>query len=288
MAPDVEAEIDRLYQLSPSDFTAARNALAKTAGARAGEIKALEKPTAAAWAVNQVYWRQRKLYDRLVMAAERLRATHAKRIGGHEADTAAAETAHRTAMTAAADAAREILKQAGDAATPATLIAVNETLGTLPGGERPGRLTRPLRPQGFEALAGLLAGAAATPARRAEIKPFPSQAAREKTGESEAAREKRVAAEAAREAAARAREAARVEAELKQARGVERDAEAALERAQKDLAAAEREHARLTKALEDASEAIIALGKEINRRQRESDQAAIARARIERELSGLR
>ena len=107
MATDVEAEIDRLYQLPLSEFTGARNALAKTAGARAAEIKTLEKPSAAAWAVNQVYWRQRKLYDRLVTAAERLRATHAKRIGGHEADTVAAETAHRAAVTNAADAARE-------------------------------------------------------------------------------------------------------------------------------------------------------------------------------------
>ena len=288
MATDVEAEIDRLYQLPLGEFTGARNALAKTAGARAAEIKAFEKPSAAAWAVNQVYWRQRKLYDRLVTAAERLRATHAKRIGGHEADTVAAETAHRAAVTNAADAARDLLRQTGDAATPATLIAVSETLGALPGSERPGRLTRPLRPQGFEALAGLLAGAAAAPARRAEITPFPTKAAREKSGETEAAKKRREAADAEREAAARAREASRVEEELKKARATERDAEAALERATKDLAAAEREHARLTKALEDAGDAMIALGKDLNRRQREADQAAIARARIEHELARLR
>ena len=258
----------------------------RRAGAPA-RSKRSKKPTAAAWAVNQLYWRQRKLYDRLVTSAERLRATHAKRIGGHEADTVAAETAHRAAMAAAAEAAREIRNRR--VMPPLRDAHRGERDARYPARQRLARpALRPLRPQGFEALAGLLAGAAAVPVRRAEIKPFSSKAASEKPGESEAAREKRVADEAAREAAARAREAARVEAELKQARGVERDAEAALERAQKDLAAAEREHARLTKALEDAGEAIMALGKEVNRRQRESDQAAIARARIERELSGPR
>ncbi|MEP6594233.1 MAG: hypothetical protein ABJC51_11100, partial [Acidobacteriota bacterium] len=64
MAPRrLDAEIDRLYQLPPEEFTAARNALAKSAGTEAAAIRQLAKPPLAAWAVNQVYWQQRDLYQ---------------------------------------------------------------------------------------------------------------------------------------------------------------------------------------------------------------------------------
>ena len=53
--------IDQLYQLPLDEFTAARNALAKSSGQ--ASLKALEKPTLAAWAVNQLYWHQRATYD---------------------------------------------------------------------------------------------------------------------------------------------------------------------------------------------------------------------------------
>ena len=55
----VDEEIAGLYQLPLADFTAARNALAKQAGARASEVKALQKPPVAAWAINQLYWQRR-------------------------------------------------------------------------------------------------------------------------------------------------------------------------------------------------------------------------------------
>ena len=55
--PDADEELDaiaaELYILPPSEFTAARNARAgMAAGALAKQIKALRKPTVAAWAVN--------------------------------------------------------------------------------------------------------------------------------------------------------------------------------------------------------------------------------------------
>ena len=58
-ARKIESEIDRLYQLAPDEFTAARNALAKSAGPDAAAVKRLTKPPIAAWAVNQVYWQHR-------------------------------------------------------------------------------------------------------------------------------------------------------------------------------------------------------------------------------------
>src|SRR5437773_10087717 len=59
----LESEVDRLYQLPLSEFTAARNALAKTLkGDEAARVRALAKPTVVPWAVNQLYWRDRKIY----------------------------------------------------------------------------------------------------------------------------------------------------------------------------------------------------------------------------------
>ncbi len=68
----LDAQIDELYQLPLAEFTAARNALAKTlAGADASRVKRLEKATVVPWAVNQLYWRERSAWDRLMKAAQR-------------------------------------------------------------------------------------------------------------------------------------------------------------------------------------------------------------------------
>src|SRR4051794_41911269 len=49
-----DEDIDRLYGLPLAEFTAARNALAKELGGEEGKgVKALRKPSAAAWALNQ-------------------------------------------------------------------------------------------------------------------------------------------------------------------------------------------------------------------------------------------
>ena len=288
MAADIENEIDQLYQQPPGEFTAARNALAGRAGAGAAEIKKLQKPNTAAWAINQLYWKQRRVYEKLLTAADRLRAAHGKRLAGEKADVATTEAAHRAALDAALGAARSLLQQAGDPVTPATVTALSETLDALPGPEPPGRLTRPLKPRGFEALAGLLVGGSSKPGRSAEIRAFPVKPAARETGqETEAARRKREAAEQAREQQARAREKARLDDDLREARGTEREAQSALARATKALAAAEQEQIRLTKALEAAGDAVLSLKRDVSRRQHASDQASIARVRVEEQISRL-
>ena len=157
----LDEEVDRLYQLPAGEFVAARNALAKRAGPGAEAIKSLQKPNMPAWAVNQLFWTRRKAFDRLMDAAKKLRAAHSQMLSGKRADVAAAEAAHREAMKEATTGVREILSAAGDPATSATMNAVTETLEALPGPEQPGRLVRPLKPRGFEALAGIVPGAAA-------------------------------------------------------------------------------------------------------------------------------
>lgn len=164
--------IDRLYQLPLSEFTAARNELiAQTAGQGAGAVKALGKPMVPAWAVNQLYWRERRPYDKLIRASERLRAGHAHALAGKKVDLAMLELEHHAAVKAAADAVRRLLARAGDPATPSTMKAVIDTLQALPGGGQPGRLTKPLAPLGFGALGALMKGAA-TPKSLAEVVVF--------------------------------------------------------------------------------------------------------------------
>src|SRR5258705_9360081 len=64
---DLDSKIDDLYRLPPSEFTAARNELAKTlTGDAAKRVKGLTKPTLVPWAVNQLYWKSKPVYERLM------------------------------------------------------------------------------------------------------------------------------------------------------------------------------------------------------------------------------
>jgi hypothetical protein len=70
----LDATIDDLYKLPLAEFTGARNALAKSLkGDEAKRVKGREKPTVVPWAVNQVYWRARSTYDRLMKSGAKLR-----------------------------------------------------------------------------------------------------------------------------------------------------------------------------------------------------------------------
>ena len=83
----LDAKIDDLYRQPLNDFTSARNALAKSlTGADAQRVRALAKPTVVPWAVNQVYWRARAAYDRLMKSGERLRKAQIAALEGHAAD----------------------------------------------------------------------------------------------------------------------------------------------------------------------------------------------------------
>lgn len=162
--PRMSADVDRLYQLPLGDFTTARNELAKTAGKNGAAIKALEKPSAAAWAVNQLYWKQRRAYDKLIRASERLRAAHSEVLKGKSVDLRTIEAQHSAAVKDSAEAVRAILANAGDAATPATMKSVVDTLQALPGGGEAGRLSKALAPIGFGAFGALMKGAVSSKA----------------------------------------------------------------------------------------------------------------------------
>jgi hypothetical protein len=289
----IDREIDRLYQLPLSEFTAARDELAKRAEADRGAIKRLQKPHLAAWAINQLYWRERDAYDALVTAAQRLRAVQTDALKGRTSDVPRAETAHRATLKAATDRIRRLLRDAGETASSATMNAVNDTLQALPASESPGRLTRPLKPLGFEALTGLLMPVAKS-TRPAAVLPFKPKS-EERTGKRDAAAAKRSAAEAKRElqaaqraAHARAREAAKVAAQLREARTTERAATAALSRARAGLARAEHEHRQLAERLETSAAELERRTEEIRDRQQAVSAAAAAREQLETRLETLR
>ena len=153
----LDSSIDDLYQQPLNEFTQARNTLAKSlSGAEAKRVRALAKPTFVAWAVNQVYWRARGAYDRLMKSGERLRSAQIAALEGRTADVRAASEAHRRAIADAVREAERLAATAGSKPSPDALARSFEALSLATGSpEPPGRLTQPLQPAGFEALAGV-------------------------------------------------------------------------------------------------------------------------------------
>ena len=291
--PAVDTEIERLYQLPLAEFTAARNLLAKGAGAKGAPIRALEKPSLAAWAVNQLFWKRRASWDRLVGAADLARVAHRKRVAGKGGDVETAERDHRDAVRAAADDIRNLLREAGEAATAATMSAVIETLQALPGSETPGRLTRPLKPMGLEALAGLVRSSGAFP------RAIPPQAARDEAAarakasrdatasRRDAQAERREAEARKRESAARKREAAGIERELREAREAERKAEADVLRGRRVLEHTERERHRAAERLQFLDKQRTTAADELRRQEVRMTETAGARMALEAKLRAL-
>ena len=239
-----DPEIDVLYQVPLADFTTARNALVKARGAAGADVKKLEKPSLPAWGVNQLYWRERTLWNRLGDASLAVRQAHVAIISGRTADVAAAEATHGAALKDATATVRRLIESAGDKATAATMDAVAETLQALPSQDPPGRLVKPLKPLGFAALMGLGIPIGEVP-RSAGFRGPEVQGSKGSKGpgvqgskgpgvqgsKRSEAREAKARA-AARKAAAQA---------LRTAKAAETKAEAAAAEAQKALATAERE-----------------------------------------------
>jgi hypothetical protein len=86
-APALDEDLDHLYAQRLEDFVSARNALAarlKKEGRKrdAVQIKALRKPTASAWIVNQLIRRRRGAVDALLEAGGRMRAVQREAMRG--------------------------------------------------------------------------------------------------------------------------------------------------------------------------------------------------------------
>jgi hypothetical protein len=165
-ALDLEAGIDRLYRLPPTEFVRARDALVgelRKAGDREGavRVKALVRPSSTAWAVNQLYWSARVDLQRFLSAAGGLLQAQEAAFGG--ADRTAVRTAMRRkteALQLALRRAERFLADAGLPTGPAVSHRIGATLealaaASLEGGVRAGRLATDLAAPGFDAAAGL-------------------------------------------------------------------------------------------------------------------------------------
>ena len=255
----LEADLNRLYQLPPSEFIAERNALAKRAGTDGAEIRALPRPTATVWAVNQLHWRHPDIYRALVQSAENLRATHKAVLGGKKGDLRAAGREHEEALERALKAALTIAAEGGQAPSDAVRQSIGATLRALPAADPPGRLRKALQPGGFEALSGLPAGGRVVPgpAARPSARPASKLArgdpprkvdkealARAKRAVEVAARSLSAAEQAARreefEAARAARDAEKVHRRVQRAHEAIADAQAELQDAERELTAAQK------------------------------------------------
>jgi hypothetical protein len=255
----LDAKIDDLYKLPLAEFTSARNALAKSLSKDEAKIvKALEKPAVVPWAVNQVYWRARSTYDRLMKSGEKLRAAQIAALEGRAADVRAATEAHRRAIGEAVSEAERVAAASGAKPGLDALARTFESLSLATSApEAPGRLTEAMQPAGFEALLGITPSEVGS--TRSEVRSGrlvlakPNVEPRTSNGErrtpnveprtTAAAKAAALAAEkeASRAAAERKKHDAAVkaaEAELTRVEGAEQDARQTWERAHDDLLAA--------------------------------------------------
>jgi len=240
---NLQDDLDALFALPLTEFTAARNALA-TRLKKAGEtgdaerIKALVKPSVAAWAVNQLFWKHRIAFDRLLDAGQRFRNAQTAQLAGKSADLRAPLEARRAALSELSTHAATILVEGGSAATPDTMRRVTTTLEALstyagiPDTPLPGRLTDDVQPPGFEALAALVprvgSDRAGGPTR---VIPFEFKQPSRKA----AARKATDPGDEKARAAERKAQAAAARAAIQEAEGTLRDARKAAQKAEEEL-----------------------------------------------------
>jgi hypothetical protein len=295
------SDIDGLFQLPPAEFTAARNALAgklKKAGkeAEADRVKLLPKPSLPAWAVNQLYWRHRKAFDRLIEAGERFRKAQGAQLSGKNADLRGPLDARREALSELTRLAAGVLRHAGHNATPdltrrvTTTLEALATYGAHPGAPPAGRLTDDIDPPGFEALAALVPQVGRTKRSGAEpsrVIPF-----QQKTREPRASRKKVSPEEEARrreeehkaQIAAAKTAVAEAERMLREAKKAAEQAEAELKKAAARAKETEKEKSEIEKRLEKVAAAADEARQEARRVASQAEEAAQAVEDAERAL----
>jgi succinate dehydrogenase/fumarate reductase flavoprotein subunit len=133
--PEAHAgEIDRLYSLPLEEFTRERDELAKRLrkdgdADAAAAVKALKKPSVAAWAVNQVQRDRPEEVRELIEVTEELHRVYAKlsSAGARERLEEAAEIQRRL-IQSLVRCAKQLLEAGGHGASDETLTKVADTL----------------------------------------------------------------------------------------------------------------------------------------------------------------
>jgi hypothetical protein len=176
---DLDQEIDRLFELSPEEFTTARNELAKRLksegeGSAAEQVKQLRKPTVAAWTINQLARRDQDSLQGLFAAGTMLREAQERALQGDAGDALRqAQAEERGALRVLTQQAHQILEEAGRPASRSVLDQISSTLRAAAVSDEgraaleAGRLSGDMEPSGFDALAGISAGQQRARGRRA-------------------------------------------------------------------------------------------------------------------------
>ena len=277
----VERAEHELYGLPPGEFTRARDERVRElrqSGDRAAAdaVKALRKPTVAAWALNQLSRERGKELDRLLSAGAELRAAQEQLLaGGERSAFQSAAATERDLVAELTAAARRIASDAGERAAgldekvSGTLHAAaldEETAEEL----RAGRLTR--EREAIAGFGGSLGELAAIGARHAPRAP--------KAREAKAAR----AASKRGAASKKAAEAARRRERLAGARSDERHARRELQAAEKALRSARARAAAAEAHAADAVERAKVASERLKEAQRAHSAAKRSHARAERSL----
>jgi len=294
--------IDALFQLPLAEFTAARNTLAaqlKKSGRaeEAARVKTLAKPSISAWTVNQLFWRHRKLYDRLMASGLQFREAQAAQLAGKSADIRLPLEARRKALADLAQAAAGVLKDASHQPTPETMRRVTTTLEALStlanvaGAPQGGQLTDDVDPPGFEALAALVpsVGESRTGDGRGAVlrfAPKPQRTVSRKRSKEEDEHEREQARKAR---AAEAKAAVQLaERSVRDAQRAAEQAEATLKKAAARLKEAERAKTELDQQLERATNELTEARQTARRITAEAEEAAQAVTDAERMLEKAR
>ncbi|MBX3156358.1 MAG: hypothetical protein KF773_10195 [Deltaproteobacteria bacterium] len=258
MAASYDDAAAELFRAPHAGFVAERKRLAaelKAAGDKAGAAKLgkVNRPPVSAWAVNQLWWKDRDAFEQIFESAARVREGDLK-----------ATAAHRETIAKLRARAAAILTDDGHAATEGTLRRVTQTLQALAaiGGfdpDQPGMLVDDRDPPGFEAL-GIGPGPApvSAPPPRAPLKLVePDDPAKDAEEAAKAEQRRREADEARAKAEAAAEKRRAEEAEARKV--AERNRiEAAIRTGKGEIEARVRDVDRLRKALDTAEAGVIA------------------------------
>jgi DNA repair exonuclease SbcCD ATPase subunit len=298
---NLESDLDALFQLPLAEFTAARNALAarlKQSG-RANDatiVKALVKPSISAWAVNQLYWQHRDVFNDLLAAGNRVQRLQTSGLAAMRASL----DARREALSHLSDLATSLLREAGHNPALETIRRVTTTLEALSSyasvedGPTPGRLTQDVDPPGFETLASMVpigrsskAGQGITRSPASE-KPAnaKAQSSAQKNRQLEEARKTKIAVtkislQTAKKSLAEAR------SELQRLESAQKKTSAEANEAEKERREAERQlkHARLIS--EEATRRARSIAEEARAAAKSVEDANRSVAKLSKELESL-
>ena len=283
-----------LYALPPEEFTAARDAAAKQARddgdrAAAKALKALRRPSVAAWLVNRLAAEQADLLEQLLALGPALAAAQS---GGQAEELRALGRQRRELVEAVADAA--------GTGRPVSSAVREEVVSTLEAAladpssaeaVRSGRLVRGLSYAGFGGvdLSGAVAAAPADRPKAAEPRATGKRSKQDRAEQERAVRREAVVAaeQAAQEAAGRlddaVRAAERAERQAADRTAGARAAEENVAEARATLEGAERAHAVAVEAVHTAVQAARAAVDIVREAQDEAERARAELDRLRRE-----